>query len=118
MKTKTWIWLVAGLLALCLGLSALLVLPWQGSACAQVWSRGKLMYTLDLRVDRVLTVTTELGTNVITVKGGKIAVTQADCPDGYCVKRGFCSSGLQIVCLPHELEIRFTGEQTADGMTA
>ena len=61
-------------------------------------------------------VTTEVQGNVITVKGGKIAVTEASCPDHYCMHRGFCDSGLQIVCLPNKLEIRFTGKQDIDGV--
>lgn len=107
--------LIGGLLLLCVGLSLWLMLPGEEAAYAQVWSEGKLIHTLDLRVDRVVTVKTERGTNVITVKDEKIAVTQADCPDHYCVNRGFCSGGAQIVCLPHRLEIRFVDSQDIDG---
>ena len=45
---------------------------------------------------------------------GKIAVTEATCPDHYCMKRGFCASGMDIVCLPNKLVIHFIGEQTVD----
>ncbi len=117
MKTRNWILLISGILVVCLALSAFLWLPRTDAACVQVWSEGKLLHTLDLRVDRVLTVTTDRGINVITVRDGKVAVTEADCPDGYCVARGFCSSGVQIVCLPHRLELRFVGEQAVDAVT-
>lgn len=115
MKTKTWLILIGALLALCLGLSIVLMMPGEEAVYAQVVSQGKVIHTLDLRVDREVTVTTQKGTNVITVKDGKIAVTEASCPDHICVHRGFCSGGLQIVCLPNELVIRFVGEQIIDG---
>ena len=57
----------------------------------------------------------ENGSNTVTVKDGKIAVTAADCPDHYCMERGFCDSGTQIVCLPNRVIIKFQGEQEIDG---
>ncbi len=117
MKTKGWIGLIAALLALCLGLSLWLLWPGENAAYVEVWSDGKLLHTLDLSVDRVLTVKNDRGTNVITVKGGKVAVTEASCPDHYCMDRGFCAGGTQIVCLPNRLVIRFAAEQEMDGVT-
>ena len=115
MKNRTWLTLLGVLLAVCLVASAWLLWPRENAAYAEIRSRGKVIHTLDLSIDRELTVTTEKGSNVITVKDGRIAVTQADCPDGYCMDRGFCAGGLQIVCLPNELEIRFVGEPEVDG---
>ena len=113
MKTKMWIVLIGILLLVCVALSALLLWPGE-AATAQVYSDGKLLYTLDLRIDQQKTVKSEYGTNIITVKDGKIAVTEADCPDGYCMDGGFCSGGAQIVCLPNRLVIRFGGEPEID----
>ncbi len=115
MKTKTWMSLLAFVLLICLGLSLWLLRPGQAASRAEVWSEGKLLYTLELGEDRVVTVETDSGINEITVRDGKIAVTRADCPDGYCMARGYCSGGVQIVCLPHQLVIKFVGEQTVDG---
>ncbi len=115
MKTKSWILLLAGILAVCTVLSMLLLLPGERAGYAQVYSEGKLIYTLDLSVDREVTVSTVRGSNVVTVRDGSIAVTAASCPDGHCMKRGFCSSGMQIVCLPNQLVIRFVGEPEVDG---
>ncbi len=116
MKTKFWIGLITGLLVVSLGLSVWLLWPGGDAACAEIWSEGKLLYTLDLSVDQELTVKTERGVNVITVYGGKIAVTHANCPDHYCMERGYCASGSQIVCLPNRLVIRFVGEASMDGV--
>lgn len=116
MKTKWWIALIAAVLAVCVVLSLWLLWPRADAAYAEIWSDGKLLHTLSLSVDREVTVQTDRGTNVITVKEGKIAVTQADCPDHYCMDRGFCAGGTQIVCLPNRLVIRFTGQQEMDGV--
>lgn len=115
MKSRTWAILLALLLTASAGLSLWLLRPGQAS-WAEVWSDGKLLYTLELSVDQTVTVDSVYGTNVITVKSGKIAVTEADCPDGYCMNRGFCGGGMQIVCLPNRLVIRFVGQQGIDGV--
>ncbi len=115
MKTRTWILLLAALLALCLGLSLAILRPGEPADFAQITSDGQLLQTVDLSVDQSFTVTAPNGgTNTITVKDGAIAVTAATCPDHYCMDRGFCSSGTQIVCLPNRLVIRFLGEQSVD----
>lgn len=116
MKTKTWIVLIAGLLVLSVGLSLWLLLPDGDAACAEIWSEGELLYTLDLHIDREITVSTQRGTNVVTVKDGKIAVTSADCPDHYCMDRGYCAGGSQIVCLPNRLVIKFVGKTEIDAV--
>ncbi len=105
--------LLAAVLIVCVGLSVWLLWP-QEAQSAQVYSDGELLFTLDLRIDQTKTVQSQYGTNVITVREGKVAVTQADCPDHYCMDRGFCSGGAQIVCLPNRLVIRFGGELEID----
>ena len=114
MKTRTWIILFAGVLvaAIC---SMLLLLPREKAVRAEIWSEGRLLEIVELFENRQLTVETEKGINIICIRDGKIGVIEADCPDGYCMKRGFCDSGSPIVCLPHSLVIRFSGEQSVDG---
>ena len=53
---------------------------------------------------------------LIQVVSGSVAVTVADCPDQYCVQRGYVSGGTPIVCLPHRLVIEFLGVQEIDGI--
>ena len=113
MKTKYWIFVLGGILALCVALSVAFLRGGEAQY-AQVFSDGKLVATFSLVVDQEKTIESEYGINVVTVKDGKIAVTHADCPDGYCMKRGFCSGGAQIVCLPNRLVIRFGGQQEVD----
>lgn len=117
MKTKTWILLIALVLLLCLGLSIVFLLPKEASTHAQVISDGKLLKVVDLAVDQEFTVTSPNGgTNTVTVREGKIAVTQASCPDHYCMHRGFCDNGADIVCLPNRLVIHFTAPQEIDAV--
>lgn len=116
MKTKFWIILFVGILAVCLGFSARLLLPAEPAAYVQVYSDGRLQRTLDLSKDTVFTVESVYGTNVVTVSSGKVAVTQASCPDGHCMSRGFCNSGPQIVCLPNRLVLRFTDSGGIDAV--
>ena len=117
MKTKFWAAILAAVLLLCAGASVLLLSPGGEASAARILSGGKLVRTVDLGVDQEFTVTTEDGGyNIITVRDGKIAVTEASCPDHYCEDRGFCSGGAQIVCLPNRLVIEFTEEQEIDGV--
>ena len=115
MNTKYWIAILTAVLVLCVGLS-LLTLGGEEASRAQITSGGKVIRTVDLAVDQTFTVETEGGYNVVTVKDGKIAVTEANCPDHYCMARGFCNSGAQIVCLPNKLVIEFLSEAEIDGV--
>ncbi len=115
MKTRTWILLFAILLLLCGGLSLYFLQPGEAARYAQITLDGSPYKTVDLHQDQEFVVTQGNGaSNTITVKDGRIAVTAASCPDHYCMQRGYCNSGTQIVCLPNRLVIQFLGEQTVD----
>ena len=117
MKTKYWIAILAVILVLCCASGLYLMSSQEEAFQAEIVSEGQVLYTVDLFTAATYTVTTEDGGyNVITVQNGKIAVTEADCPDHYCMARGFCSGGTEIVCLPNRLVIRFLGEQEIDGV--
>lgn len=108
--------MISVLLLVCLALSLWLFLDNRQASHIKIWSEGKLVQTLPLAVDTELTVETDSGRNLIAIKGGAVAVTQADCPDHYCMDRGFCTGGAQIVCLPNRLVIEFVGETAVDGV--
>ncbi|MBQ9844134.1 MAG: NusG domain II-containing protein [Oscillospiraceae bacterium] len=115
MKTKYWVVLLAALLLICTVLSVVFLRPGQAQQ-AEIWSDGKLIKTVLLRIDQEFTVESADGVNTVTVQDGKIAVTAASCPDGYCMQRGFCQGGAQIVCLPNRLVIKFVAQQEIDGV--
>ena len=116
MKSKAWALLLGVLLTICLGLSLWLLIPGRPASAVKIVSEGKVLYALPLSEDTQLEIVSTRGTNVVTVKDGKVAVTAADCPDQYCAARGWCSSGSQIVCLPNRLVLEFTGQQPLDGI--
>lgn len=117
MKTKAWIAFLAGLFVLCVLSAFLLLAPGREASTAEILSDGKVVRTVDLRIDQEFTIPSPNGGyNIITVKDGKIAVTEASCPDHYCAKRGFCNSGAQIVCLPNRLVLTFTQAGEVDGV--
>lgn len=80
-----------------------------GEVTAEIYLRGQCIRRLPLTRDQEFTVTGDY-TNTITVSGGKIAVTDSDCPGRDCVSCGWAgSAGRSIVCLPNGLEIRIVG---------
>ena len=116
MKTKLWILIIAGSFFLLARLSVLCLWPWEAEA-VQVYSDGKLIATLSLHQEQTFSVESTNGTNTVTVRAGAVAVTAADCPDGYCMQRGFCSGGTQIVCLPNRLVLRFVNTPEIDAIS-
>ena len=75
-----------------------------------VISDGKTVRTIDLSTaaDEVFTVEYGGKTNTVEIKGGRIRVQSAECPDKTCVHTGWLSSlAMPIVCLPNHLVIRF-----------
>lgn len=69
------------------------------------------VYELPLGQDVSKTVTTDLGTNVIEIKDGRVRVEEADCPNQDCVHQGWIdAAGQQIVCLPHKLTVDIVDE--------
>ena len=115
MKTRSWTILLGGLLFLSLLGSFLTLRPRPEAARAQISSGGNVVKTVNLHENQQFTITAENGgENTVTVRDGKIAVTAATCPDHYCMKRGFCASGTDIVCLPNKLVIHFIGAQGVD----
>ena len=117
MKTRYWILLLAGILVVCIVLSIPILLPAGNARFAEIISDGQLMHTVDLKNDRQVHISTSNGgQNTITIEDGRIGVTEANCPDHYCMARGMCAGGTQIVCLPNKLVIRFLGEQAVDSV--
>ncbi len=115
---KNWMWvaILAVIFVASILLSVWVLLPDEAATQAQIFSDGTLVATVDLRIDQSLRIEGKNGVNVVTVRSGKIGVTEADCPDGYCEIRGFCSGGAAIVCLPNRLVIEFVGTQEVDGV--
>ncbi len=79
-------------------------------------SDGRLVGTYPLSENRELTVTLGSGKNTIVIRDGGVSVSDADCPDKYCVKQGVISrSGESLICLPHRLAVEITDGSEPDG---
>ena len=85
MKQRTWILIFAALAAACL---LVWLLPGRQAKLAAVYQDGQLIAQLDPHKDTQLRVSGPAGENIITVSGGEIRVTKADCPDQVCVLHG------------------------------
>ena len=109
MKTRFWIALLGAIFLVSL---ALCLLPRPAGTNAEIWVDGTLQRTVSLLQDQQFTVNTPEGVNEITIRGGKLAVTQSDCPGGQCMARGYRNTG-SIVCLPHHLVLQFSGGMDA-----
>lgn len=102
---------LAALLLTGLILLAVVLLNRQRGAQVRVMIDGASQAVFSLDEDRTYPITTPEGTNLLEIRGGKASITQADCPDGLCVKQGAVRYvGDSIICLPHKLVIEITGE--------
>lgn len=110
MKHKRLLWGLL-LLAVLLGLLALIFRHWDSGNIANVYQNGLLIRSIDLSQvtePYSFTVTDDQGhENTIQVESGRIRVSQANCPDQICVNTGWLETGIEpIVCLPARLVIR------------
>ena len=99
------------LLAVLLGLVALIFRHWDSGDMANIYQDGLLIRSIDLsQVTEAysFTVTDDQGhENTIQVEPGRIRVSDASCPDQICVNTGWLEDGIEpIVCLPAKLVIR------------
>ena len=86
----------------------------KNAAYAEIYQNGQLIRTVLLDESQEFKVTSKYS-NTITVKDGKIAVTESDCPGEDCVNCGWSdSTGRSIVCLPNEVEIRIIAEPSEE----
>lgn len=111
-KTKLWIFILGGFCLLCL-LLWLLIGSGGGGTVAVISVDGVELSRIDLsKVTESydIPIDTEFGSNIVHVEPGRISVSDADCPDGVCVRQGAISrGGVPIVCMPHRLIIEIEG---------
>jgi hypothetical protein len=71
---------------------------------------NKLLYRYSLSKDRKV----KLQFMEIEIKGGRVAVIGANCPNKICVKQGFIDRGA-IICLPNRTVITIEEHDTGKG---
>ncbi len=120
MKNGRLIVIFAVIAAVCAAVTVFLFNRQSSSRIAGVYVEGELVEVIDLsRVEDgyELTIEGAVGINVITVRGGELFVSRADCPDQICVNHGPLKNGPPIVCLPNRLTIRWLEGGDADAYT-
>ena len=121
-KRKNLIWaaVFAAVIAVCL-IFIFLTGGKSGENSAEIYEDGKLVKTiadLDPEKEYSFEIKTENGTNTVSVGGGSIWVSSADCSNQTCVHAGKISlEGQTVICAPHKLVIKVVGETSADAMT-
>ena len=106
MKKKDLL-LLAGLL-LAAGLAALILMAGRRGEAGAVTVRvdGQVVGIWSLAEDREEDIDTEYGHNHLSIRQGAAYMTEADCPDGYCMQqKKITGIGETIVCLPHRLVV-------------
>lgn len=122
LKRKNLIWaaVFAAVIAACL-IFIFLTGGKSGENSAEIYEDGKLVKTiadLDPEEEYSFEIKTKNGTNTVSVGGGSIWVSSADCSNQTCVHAGKISlAGQTVICAPHKLVIRVVGETSADAMT-
>ncbi len=77
-----------------------------GGAAVEVRVDGNVIAVYSLNKDRTVTINGVGGSNVLVIKNGEACISEADCPDGLCVKTGNIKyKGQSVICLPHRVVI-------------
>jgi len=77
---------------------------------ARITVDGREYGVYDLTEDQTITVESNGHFNIVTISGGQVSVTDADCPDKLCIRQGPAGRTNQsIVCLPNRMVIEVTG---------
>ena len=116
MKTRYWALILGAVFLLLAGLTLWQFAGAKPAACAQVWADGELVRTLDLSEDGEYRIESAAGWNIVTVSGGRAAVTAASCPDGDCIRCGEKNTNPPIVCLPNRVSVQFSDSGDLDGV--
>ncbi len=111
-------WLAIGLVLILAAAVAVVYFPKENTSeysRVQIYREGTLVQELPLSTEEVTYTVSGDYTNQITIRGGKAAITESDCPGGDCVHSGWISDGARsIVCLPNRVEIRIAGSSEVD----
>lgn len=114
-RTKKWIILFAALLMVCIAAFLLLKLLTPAGNEVIIRIDGEIYEKIDLRDVTVaydIEIESEYGYNKIHIAPDGVSVTEADCRDQICVKRGAVhQAGMPIVCMPHHLTVEIEGDE-------
>ena len=79
---------------------------------AVVLQDGKELSRYSLSEDAVYVISYGEEYNLLMISNGEAFVSDADCPDGLCMKqRAVSKNGESIICLPHKLVIQIEAKE-------
>lgn len=116
---KADIVLAAVLLMFCAALAYMSAAQGSAGTEVRVDADGQLYGVYSLDENQIIDIDSEKGHNQIKIEDGKVLMTEADCPDGYCLNQhkasgGISSSKQTIVCLPNKVVISLKGDEQSD----
>ncbi len=115
---KADIILAAFLLALALLIFLIPMRAGEPGAYVVISVDGESRGSYPLGEDRSIRIDSSEGYNIIEINGGQVSVTDADCPNGDCMRYGRISrTGQIILCLPHRLAITIISEGGPDAIS-
>ena len=116
MSHKKWMLILAALILAMAGIWLFLTHRSGEARVVVISSESKVLRTIDLDTaedEEFVIFDSKGGKNTVCIGNGEIWIDQADCPDGICVDHGpLKKSGTPIVCLPHQLVIRWASDTT------
>lgn len=85
-------------------------------AVVRVLQEGLEIGTYSILEDQTISISyEEEGYNLLLISGGQVSVSDADCPDGLCIRqRAISRNGESIICLPHKLVIQIESKEESD----
>lgn len=107
---------LAAVIAIIAGISALVVMFAQSGAGAsvRVTVDGALYGEYSLSKEQSIFIESASGYNRLLIKNGSAYMAEADCPDKYCMDyKPVSRGGETIICLPHRLVVEVTGTRDA-----
>ena len=93
--------------------------PWilhgRTPAVVKVIQDGEEIASYPLWEDQTVSIPYEDGYNLLFINDGEASISDADCPDGLCVRaRSIARSGESIICLPHKLVIQIESKEESE----
>ena len=109
---RLWLILLAGILVLCVAAILVMHVTRQPGAYVRISQDGEVVHKFPLNEDRTIPYdTVSGGHNVVTISGGQVTVSEANCPDQICVRHApiQTTGDTPIVCLPNRLVVEIIG---------
>ena len=78
---------------------------------------GRLKYTFPLNKDRTVEFSGVMGMTTVEIKGGKVRIKEAPCPNRVCIHQGWIESG-SIICLPNKVIVTISCPDNSKGPDA